>query len=496
MSPGENEPTPVPWKLLAAVLCVAFLLRLAVGLGYPNILWPDEIFQSLEQAHRLAFGYGIVPWEFRAGTRSWLLPGALAALMRIGGALGTGSTPYLATVIGALCALSLLPVAVAFLWGHRTGGTAGALITGTLAAVWFELVYFAPKALNEVVASHLLLPALYLARFDDGKRGRLLGSGLLMGTALGLRFHLAPALVCALIYLCRGDGKSKCLPLAGGTAAAFALCGTLDLFTWQYPFQSVWYGFYVNVVEGKSLLWGAHPWYHYLAVGARVWSWAAPVLAALVLLGARQSFLLLLTAAAVVATHSLVAHKEYRFVYPALPMFIIAAGCGLGLLQRWIARVTVPRWPARAALAAILLACYLTSLTLAPRFEASHTGVQLPADGPSHWHYFRAPLRFFQALSRDETACGVGLHHIHWALTGGYAYLHRNIPLFPVDSARALRERSPGFNYLLTRGIAARKAGEFSLQSCEGSYCLYRRPGPCKPEAGYHINRELVRRGE
>ena len=44
-------------------------------------LWashPDEIYQTQEQAHRLVYGYGIVPWEFRDGVRSWILPGLLA----------------------------------------------------------------------------------------------------------------------------------------------------------------------------------------------------------------------------------------------------------------------------------------------------------------------------------------------------------------------------------------------------------------------------------
>ena len=57
---------------------------MAGALAFPNVVWPDEIFQTLEQAHRLAFGYGIVPWEFRAGARSWLLPGLLAGAMEAG----------------------------------------------------------------------------------------------------------------------------------------------------------------------------------------------------------------------------------------------------------------------------------------------------------------------------------------------------------------------------------------------------------------------------
>ncbi len=485
-----------PLNLLVLVLAAAFALRLFAGLGYPNILWPDEIYQTLEQGHRLTFGYGIVPWEFRAGTRSWLLPGVLAGIMRVGGWLGSGSGPYLAAVTVALCALSLLPVAVALRWGHRVGGTATALITGTLAAIWFELVYFAPKALYEVVACHLLLPSLYLAHFHDAKRGRLVLSGLLLGASLALRIQLAPAIVCALVLVCRADTKGKWYPLAGSAAIAFSLGGLLDMVTWSYPFQSAWYGFTVNILEGKSLLWGAHPWYHYPVTAARVWSWAALPLAALFLAGARDSRLLLLTAAIVWATHSLIAHKEYRFVYPALPMLLIVAGCGLGRLYRRFERISASPWRRRAALGALLLACCLTSLFLAPRFDASRTGVELATDGPSHWRYFRAPLRFFRALSRDKTACGIGLRRVHWALTGGYTYLHRNIPLYDIDSSRKLQDLSDGFNYLMASGITAPRVGPYTRVGCMDGYCLYRRPGSCAPRPGYHLNRILEYRGE
>ena len=49
---------------LALLALIAFGLRLAPVFAFPSIDYPDEIFQTIEQAHRLAFGYGVVPWEF------------------------------------------------------------------------------------------------------------------------------------------------------------------------------------------------------------------------------------------------------------------------------------------------------------------------------------------------------------------------------------------------------------------------------------------------
>src|SRR5258708_28447258 len=66
-------------RLMLFFLCaIAIALRLYFAFASPSIAHPDEIFQNQEQAHRLVYGYGIVPWEFREGVRSWILPGLLA----------------------------------------------------------------------------------------------------------------------------------------------------------------------------------------------------------------------------------------------------------------------------------------------------------------------------------------------------------------------------------------------------------------------------------
>ena len=66
--------------VLAALLGLVLLsigLRLVPVLFVPSLNWDDEIFQATEPAHRLVFGYGIVPWEFQLGMRSWILPGTM-----------------------------------------------------------------------------------------------------------------------------------------------------------------------------------------------------------------------------------------------------------------------------------------------------------------------------------------------------------------------------------------------------------------------------------
>src|ERR1700722_218907 len=95
-------------RTLLGLLALAMLVRLVAIVAFPSLHHPDENFQLLEQAHRIAFGYGVVPWEFRDGIRSPVLPYALAALFWLGERAVGGPEGYLLVARSALAAISLL----------------------------------------------------------------------------------------------------------------------------------------------------------------------------------------------------------------------------------------------------------------------------------------------------------------------------------------------------------------------------------------------------
>src|ERR1700690_1034036 len=175
------------------ILLLALGLRLAVAIRLPSLAWPDEIFQTMEQAHRLVFGYGIVPWEFRVGARSWFFPGLLAAVMELGRPFG--GQGYLRAVQVAMACLSLIPVAVAFRCAYRRHGIFGAIVASMATTTWFELVYFSTRTLTEVAAAHVIVAALYMSSVDDPRERHLLPSGVAFGLAAILRFQLPPAII-------------------------------------------------------------------------------------------------------------------------------------------------------------------------------------------------------------------------------------------------------------------------------------------------------------
>ena len=79
-SPGNNRRCHL-WCWFFPVLALGFAARVAVAIISDVPLHYDEVMQYLEQAHRLVFGYGIVPWEYREGTRSWIVPGFIAGIL-------------------------------------------------------------------------------------------------------------------------------------------------------------------------------------------------------------------------------------------------------------------------------------------------------------------------------------------------------------------------------------------------------------------------------
>src|SRR6202163_1083038 len=106
-------------RTLLILLALAMLVRLAAIIAFPSLHHPDENFQLFEQAHRFAFGYGVVPWEFRDGIRSPVLPYTLAALFWLGERLFGGPEDYLLVARSALGAASLAGVGGGFPHGPR-----------------------------------------------------------------------------------------------------------------------------------------------------------------------------------------------------------------------------------------------------------------------------------------------------------------------------------------------------------------------------------------
>ena len=406
---------PTGRSLLAAVLLVALAVRAWVLATHTYVVWPDETFQYLEPAHRLAFGSGVITWEFLDGIRSWFLPGLLAGVMWLVARVDPDPQAYV-PVLRGLCVLASLSVPyVGFRLGWRRGGPATAVLTGLLCALSIDTVYFAPVIMSEPLATDAALLAFWLGDAPPGgapSRRRLLAAGLLFGLACSLRYQYAPVLaVVALLQHARAP-RRLVVVAAGGLAVVLPVLGGLDWLTWGVPFQSVWLNYLRNATQGVSAAIGTEPWFHYALYYFLSWGALAPVLLVAVAVGAVRAPVLGVLVFATIALHAPIPHKELRFVFLATAGLPMLMGLGLGFaLER------LPRHRA-ASVVALGVSVVIAAATLGD------------ATAPDAWHRRRSTLQAMAAARALPEACGLAVRGIVVYGTGGYTYWHRDAPIY------------------------------------------------------------------
>ena len=274
--------------------------------------------------------------------------------------------------------------------------------------------------------------------------------------------------------------------------------GTVDAFTWSYPFQSFWLNVWVNIFENRSEIYGVSPWYEYFIFLLKSWSWFSLPIIILAFIGSRHIPILAYSALIIIFSHSLLAHKEYRFIYPALVMVIILAGIGtaelvLNFSSKWIANQKI--------LVTILLCLSLwtaTSVALLSRFNVynplsfSTFGTNLEN---THLYATTNNLLAAQSLSKEKNICGLGLWGVEWALSGGYTYLHQDVPIFPVETAADFAELKASFNYIIGNRSIPSQYQNYTVQKCWQKTCIYKRPGSCSQIIDRDINSVLKKSG-
>jgi len=469
--------------VLAALLGLVLLsigLRLVPVLFVPSLNWDDEIFQATEPAHRLVFGYGIVPWEFQLGMRSWILPGTIAGLMQLSRLIGDGPAYYLPLIAAAVALLATAPVVCCFLWARRWYGPVAALAAASVVAVAPELVYFGGRALTEAVAAHILIIGCWL--LDPGypvtSRRRLFASGLLFGLVCLLRIQVAPAVAIIILWPLSREWRNRLPALLGGVLAAIALGAVLDWATLGYPLASLGRSLLYNLVYGVGSEFGTWPWDYYLLAETIIWP-PAIVLALVAVFGARRLPALFIAAAVIVAIHSAIPHKEYRFIYPATVLLMVLAGTGAAQLVEWGTRAFTGRGVragiAVTASAAAVLAYW--GLTALPVWTSdAFAGLRNRGHDNLVAETFAARL---------PAVCGLGLYGstpgFDWTVYGGYTYLHRPVPIYSPKDAADLATTAPAFDTLLYTAAPPPELG-FAPLACFGKTCVARRPGSCSAQ--------------
>jgi phosphatidylinositol glycan class B len=456
---------------LIGVLAVATALRAALAYHDHSVFWPDEIHQSLEQAHRAAFGYGLVPWEFRDGARSWLFPGIIAGIWKVTAGVGVESSLTLVF----LARLLMVSASIAAMWfaaqlaTKASGPIAGAAVA-VIMATFPPSVVFSYRAMSETAsAPFIALGAWFL--FRRIKPAASL-AGLAIASACLFRYqNLLFAVVFASGLLLQRRSRDAWTFCSAGVSVAL-LGGLVDWVTWGRPFHSlIAYVDFNLIIDGASDF-GVEPFWYYARA---LWSSAGPSSLALLgcfAIGMVAEPILAAAVAVYVLAHCVLPHKELRFLVPSFPLFATVAGIGV---QRLLARM--PKLVGPTAAVAMTAAFGYALVHLSYENMGQYIGTSRAS--LSVWKTEEEPTLLLAEAGEQADLCGIAVVGARAAFTGAYTYLHRDVPLI---YGGELCDPGP-VNYVIrsTSPSDAKLLAAYALQSQRGSWGLYRRPGACRP---------------
>ncbi|KAF7838088.1 GPI mannosyltransferase 3 isoform X1 [Senna tora] len=318
--------------------CLAF--RMLNALLVQTYFNPDEHWQGPEVAHRIAFGYGHLTWEWKEGIRSYLHPMLfvvlykILALLRLDGPWFMMKAPRL---------LQSLFSAVGDLYLYKLS----TVVFGDCVAKWalfsqltnWFMFYCSPRTLSNSLETVLTVVSLYFWPCMRSSRKCSFVSrkwGLFIA-ALACAVRPTSAITWLYVGLlelltARDRLRFLCLEVAPIGVLVLGLACLLDCFmygTWiLVPLNFLKF----NFLSSGGDYYGTHKWHWYFTQGFTVMIFThLPFSIAGILYSKQWKFAGLM--AWVLAFYSVLGHKEFRFVLPVLPIALMFSGYSLAVMD-------------------------------------------------------------------------------------------------------------------------------------------------------------------
>jgi hypothetical protein len=451
---------------------LALAFRLFLSLSSDNFNHPDEIFQVLEQAHRLVFDYGFIPWEYRLDARSWIVPG-LTALFLYPFKLLRIDNPhiYIPGIKIILAMLSLLTVVAAYHIGRKWSSSEhGGLWSAFFCAVWYDIAYFSIKPLSEVWAAFFFMLALWLSLKDNTKYMVL--SSFLAILAAAIRINYIPLIFVFLLIKCIVASSKNRIAIVTSALGSIILVAIFEWLTLGRPFIS-YYNFYtvdktffMSGTVGTSI---SLEYLLFLACSSLFLIWLFIIAGAV--FSRALYFPTTLIVVGILSHVFIPAHKhqiDFRHIYLLIPLTMLVGGTVIGRIQR--------RLKSGHNLFTIIIAlAFLTisftgSLGRLPLQKKIYNGKTLDVHEDTIYKSYDN-LKAYLFLHDQEDLRGLYDNTDLWFRSGAYYYLHRDIPVYFYN------KKPPGPNFVshfTTRGERKIIPG-FELLKTIGEIDIYRR---------------------
>jgi len=296
---------------------------------------PDEYWQSLEVAHRLAFGYGYLTWEWTTMIRSYMYPFLISILYQ---ALAIFSLDYVLLLTKLPRVFQAIFVAYGDYRFYQWTKNKWMLISLCLNWYWY---YCATRTLINSVETVCTIIALSMYPWRES-RMRSVKFLWIVGFLCMARPTAAIMWLPLCLYHIHTSSEKKLLLgryiLICSTCAAISIL--IDSYCYRTYVITPWKFFQVNVLGNIGNTYGVKSalWYIYAALPVLLGLHLFPFLFACCLIFKRPGFfpresIMLAVIGWTLFIYSLLSHKEFRFILPLLPLLIYTSFAYLNRLN-------------------------------------------------------------------------------------------------------------------------------------------------------------------
>ncbi|XP_014509372.1 GPI mannosyltransferase 3 isoform X1 [Vigna radiata var. radiata] len=320
------------------LLCLAF--RMVNSVLVQTYFNPDEHWQGPEVAHRVAFGYGHLTWEWKQGIRSYLHPLFFVPLYRLLALLHL-DTPWLMMRAPRLLQSVFSAIGDLYLYKLSEVLFGDSVAKWTLFSQLFNwfMFYCFSRTLSNSLETVLTLVSLYFWPCMRSSSNYSFVSrkwGLVMAAvACAIRPTSAITwLYVGLLELLKARDRFKFIFLEVAPIGILVLGLTCLLDRFMY---GTWVLVPLNFLKFNFLssggdYYGTHKWHWYFTQGFTVMVLSyLPFCIAGIIYSKQWKFSGLL--AWVLGFYSLLGHKEFRFVLPVLPIALMFSGYSLAAIE-------------------------------------------------------------------------------------------------------------------------------------------------------------------
>ncbi|MFX1516182.1 MAG: hypothetical protein ACFFC6_07730 [Promethearchaeota archaeon] len=521
---------------LSILMILGWILRVILAINTGGMVHPDEIYQSLEIAHEMKYGYGFIPWEFQVpsspeedgAARSYLFPLLFYYIFELCDVFGIpfqiSGTLRVVRIFSATYCTLLIPIMYYFskeLLPPQKTPHYFSLFVAFLITFWFQFPHFGIRTITNSFVTPLIFGALYLhlkttKRREEYSSLRVVIFEFCVGSLLGLAcaLRMDSVVFIAPFFLLRHRNNLSMVAqyvfLGVGFGVMFFIQGLTDLYFFGTFLASPINWFIFNIIEGKSSIFGVQPFdYYFKRILSRPFYSINAVLLVGMLIYRIQTTLhkfsgkihdewffatleLLIWSLMSLVVLSLVEHKEERFIFSLLPLLMILIAAALKeytlILEELyqfshkelFPKLKIFRKYSQEELAFLQLGFIILAGIFVVN-ESMYSGRTVD------WAFFHDVNKALEWVGDQENSTGV-IVFSQWFYTGGWTHLHKNISMnFKNDPGASFGWRNdwqydyltkqgrPGFNYLVApRYQYGRAENQYNVSLVEELNVTYR----------------------